>query len=223
MGSHLQPQHLGDRGKKAKQGFVHIKCRVKVLHWLSDSYSYCYVGVVFHWWILFLFPDCNQLQDIHRQLEYPNRNLAENVSAANMSPYSQKTFHTHSFIFVWFLSSVQCVLRPSPKAPVGVDLHPVCPVAWCLSRLLFYLHHCHPHHHSSTSSEWFPALTESILMSQFVILTPKNSWWYLSDCVVCGLAVSHSLQCESNHGAASEELITPSWPVDESRIYTIAK
>lgn len=47
----------------------------------------------------------------------------------------------------------QGVLRPSPPAQAGADLHPVGPVARCLPRVLFHLHHRHPHHHRSTGSK----------------------------------------------------------------------
>lgn len=51
MGSHLQPQHLGDWGKNRKQAWWCVRLYADYFEskFFTDLYSYCYVGATFHW------------------------------------------------------------------------------------------------------------------------------------------------------------------------------
>lgn len=59
-----------------------------------------------------------------------------------------------SSAFLSFVATPQGLLRPSPQTQAGLDLRPVCAVARRLPRILLHLHHCHPHHHRSSSCEY---------------------------------------------------------------------
>lgn len=70
--------------------------------------------------IIFLclsFSDCNQLQDIHRQLEYSNRNLAQNVCAANVDDNTVQflSFHKHFLKHLIPLMSSRVCYDRAPK------------------------------------------------------------------------------------------------------------
>ena len=86
LGPHLQPQHLGDWGTFSVSH-----------HSNSRTWSVCLSVIIFLCWS---FSDCNQLQDIHRQLEYSNRNLAQNVCAANVDDNTVQFLSFHEPFFL---------------------------------------------------------------------------------------------------------------------------
>lgn len=90
-----------------------ISCTIQSLAMTSglEPYSFCYV-VIFLYCFFVCFLDCNQLQDIHRQLEYSDRNLAQDVSAANvnLSAHAQRK-HLLSFPFLLNMSDSSHLLR----------------------------------------------------------------------------------------------------------------
>lgn len=87
---------------------------VKIQQWLKDwSTQLLLSGYCF----CFVFSDRNQLQDLYRQLEYSNGDLAQDVSAANVNfsthEHSQKTF-TQLSISQTFVSA-GCVMTEPPS------------------------------------------------------------------------------------------------------------
>lgn len=83
--------------------------RVGTIHLLLCGY--------FSLLVFWVFLDRNQLQDIHRQLEYSDRNLAQDVSAANvnLSAHARRKQllrkHLLSFLFLLNMSDSSHLLR----------------------------------------------------------------------------------------------------------------
>lgn len=101
-----------------KQNLVTLYCvkfhaQFKVWRWLQDWNHTVSVMWLFFFIVFFVcFLDRNQLQDIHRQLEYSDRNLAQDVSAANvnLSAHAQRK-HLLSFPFLLNMSDSSHLLR----------------------------------------------------------------------------------------------------------------
>ena len=78
-------------------GLRYLQCFTSFKQQNMVCLSVCLSVIIFLCWS---FSDCNQLQDIHRQLEYSNRNLAQNVCAANVDDNTVQFLSFHEPFFL---------------------------------------------------------------------------------------------------------------------------